>query len=155
MCRKEIDRAEEEIKSNQRIILEYKDICKNYQNKFEEEQRKSVANMSRISDIVQGCDRCAEQIKQLVVDGPSQSSDDVDCNQADRKINQPFADKIVDLEQELVKTKLALAQAEDRNAVSGHRYCDFVFIVIILICTAFGREIASIQFRATFDADCC
>ena len=126
MCRKEIERAENTTRNDRKIIEEYKQIC----NNFESDKEQITVEMSRITEKVSSCDTCAEFIAGLQnkKNGSNTSSSDSmsDSNDTEAdKFKNSLLKKISDLETELIRTKVALAEAEDRNGV-----CFDIFICI-------------------------
>jgi hypothetical protein len=117
MCRRELERAETEIARNAKIIAEYKQICSQLQSRFESEQSSSRESLQNIVEKVSNCERCAKLLNsnhntEINGDNKEQKTDFV--NSSGNQLQQ----KIEDLETELVKTKVALVEAECRNEVS-------------------------------------
>ena len=121
MCRKEIERSEDEIKKDRKIIEEYKQICTNHQSKFESERERSAIQLEQITEKVKNCPSCAAFVAELAQkDGcasPSGESANSSLDAESDKYKDTLLKRISDLETELIKTKVALAEAEDRNGV--------------------------------------
>ena len=121
MCRRELERAEQEIARNAKIILEYKQICSQLQSRFESEQTSSKESLQNIYDKVRNCEICAKlfrnnnnSYKESVNGTDPLTLMSNDClNGGSTQLQQ----KIDDLESELVKAKVALVEAECRNEV--------------------------------------
>lgn len=135
MCRKEIEASERESKKDRAIIEEYKAICRNHQLQLESEKERFAGSVSAITEAVSGCETCSAAIAHLLSDGTSGSgsaspqaslNNSIDGNDSSNKYRDTLLSRISDLEAELIKTKMALAEAEDRNGV--RRFCYF-FIV--------------------------
>lgn len=135
LCRAEVERAEGEIRSNRSIIDEYKRICRNHQLKADKEEQKNERQLERVREVVKDCQQCARAIAQLIEAGGEgdENGETSESNESKGSIRQ----KIDDLEMELIKTKMALAEAEDRNTVC---LCSRTFRkLIVLIVSENGR----------------
>ena len=124
MCRKEIERFEAEIEKNKKIIEEYKQICKNYQNKFELEKEQASSQINQIAEKVKNCESCSKAISEIMNDTNNcEISEQSALSQHGITDSSKVANKdsslqkVLDLENELIKTKVALAESEDRNGV--------------------------------------
>lgn len=120
MCRRELERAEAEIARNAKIIAEYKQICSQLQSRFESEQSSSRQSLQNILEKVNSCERCAKLLNSNhnnnEINGDDIEQNSVCVNSSGNQLQQ----KIEDLENELVKAKVALVEAECRNEVSLH-----------------------------------
>ncbi|XP_027195339.1 GTPase activating protein and centrosome-associated [Dermatophagoides pteronyssinus] len=119
--RHEIDRFELETKNERKIIEEYKQICKNYQEKYEKCREDSNKMMEKILNEIKTCQNCTEIVRKIM---HSETDNSIDQNnhssngqieEEQDKAKQDLYRRIVDLESELIKTKIALAESEDRN----------------------------------------
>lgn len=120
MCRKEIERSEREIKKDQDIIAQYKAICQNYQNKYETERERAGKDLSQMTEKVKSCSDCSAFITELQNAAASPGSDSMTSSidvETDKSGKDSHGRRITDLEAELIRTKVALAEAENRNGV--------------------------------------
>lgn len=113
-----------EAKNDRKIIEEYKQICRNYQEKYENCREASSRMMERILNEIKTCHDCTEIVSKIF--RHSETEDSIDqtnqCSNGEQQEEQDQAKqelyrRIVDLESELIKTKIALAESEDRNGV--------------------------------------
>ncbi len=116
MCRRELERAEAEIARNTKIIAEYKQICSQLQSRFESEQSSSRESLQNIIEKVSNCERCAKLLNSNHNTNEINNDKDEKTDFVNSSGNQ-LQQKIEDLETELVKTKVALVEAECRNEV--------------------------------------
>lgn len=139
MCRKEIERSERESKKDRTIIEEYKTICRNHQCQLESEKERFAGQLTAISEAVGGCPACSAVVSELIDGGGSSSpttslNNSLDgggeqgtsangTNNSNNKFRDSLLTRIADLEAELIKTKMALAEAEDRNGVRIQSFC--------------------------------
>lgn len=163
MCRKEIERSERESKKDRAIIEEYKIICRNHQCALEREKERFAGQMTAIAEAVSACETCSSAIAHLVdnnygVDGVEGSAspqtaslhnsiDAVETNNASSKYRDTLLTRISDLEAELIKTKMALAEAEDRNGVSSRTFSISFSSNTVYPWTAFSGQTAQHQLR--------
>lgn len=122
--RHEIDRFELKAKNDRKIIEEYKQICRNYQEKYEKCREDSRIMMEKILDDIKTCHNCAEIVDKII---HSENDDSINPNNNHNNSNGQYEEqdqakqdlyrRIADLESELIKTKIALAESEDRNGV--------------------------------------
>lgn len=122
--RHEIDRFELKAKNDRKIIEEYKQICRNYQEKYEKCREDSSRMMEKILDDIKTCHNCAEIVDKII---HSENDDSINLNNNHNNSNGQYEEqdqakqdlyrRIADLESELIKTKIALAESEDRNGV--------------------------------------
>lgn len=133
MCRKEIERSERESKKDRAIIEEYKIICRNHQCALEREKESFAGQRRAIAEAVSACEACSAAIAHLLetnygVDGLEGSAtsasphNSIDAVEQNASSNYTLLTRISDLEAELIKTKMALAEAEDRNGVSPRAF---------------------------------
>jgi hypothetical protein len=116
VCRRELERAEAEIARNTKIIAEYKQICSQLQSRFESEQSSSRESLQNIIEKVSNCERCAKLLNSNHNTNEINNDKDEKTDFVNSSGNQ-LQQKIEDLETELVKTKVALVEAECRNEV--------------------------------------
>lgn len=123
MCRKQNDTFETENRNNRKIIEEYKQICKNYQSKFEAECERSIREMELIKEKLKSCDNCANYIAELTEkNGVNDNVNLTDPESIEAsKYKDSLLQKITDLESELIRTKVRLAESEDRNGLLAGR----------------------------------
>lgn len=60
MCRRELDKAESEIKKNSSIIGDYKQICSQLSERLEKQQTANKVEIEKIRQKVDDCERCRE-----------------------------------------------------------------------------------------------
>lgn len=118
LCRAEVERAEGEICSNRKIIDEYKRICRNHQMKADRVAERGERQLEMVKEAVKDCAQCAAAVSQVIensreVDGAEEGGGAASGETSSGSVKQ----KINDLEMELIKTKMALAEAEDKNTV--------------------------------------
>lgn len=144
MCRKEIEKSEQEIRSNRKIIEEYKIICTTHQNNFELEQERANSEMCQIMDKIKSCESCSAFATELNNshrskdnNGSTSSSPDSHSSSLDTttgsdsdKYKSLLLKKIGDLENELIQTKVALAEAQDSNGVRFHYVLLSRFLIV-------------------------
>ena len=148
MCRKEIERSERESKKDRTIIEEYKTICRNHQCQLESEKERFAGQLTAISEAVGGCPACSAAVSELIDGGGGSTSPTTSLNNSldgggggdqgtsangtnnsNNKYRDSLLTRIADLEAELIKTKMALAEAEDRNGVRlGWKFFWLVFL---------------------------
>lgn len=122
MYRKEVENYEIQTRNDCKIIKEYKQICKNYQESFENEKSNSQKKIKEMVKQVESCERCLNNVEKLLNIDNANNNGQI-LNQDDNG-KQDLMKKINDLEGELIKTKIALAESEDRNGV----------LIILMIC---------------------
>lgn len=160
MCRKEIERSERENKKDRTIIEEYKTICRNHQCQLESEKERFAGQLTAISEAVGGCPACSAAVSELVDGGGGSSSPTTSLNNSldgggeqgtsangtnngNNKYRDSLLTRIADLEAELIKTKMALAEAEDRNGVRLVLKFLFVFddsIFLLIFCSSWPES---------------
>lgn len=115
MYRKEVENYEIQTRNDRKIIQEYKQICKNYQESFENEKSNSQKKIKEIVKQVESCELCSNNVQKLLnTDNSSNNGQNLNLDGTGK---QDLMKKINDLEGELIKTKIALAESEDRNGV--------------------------------------
>ncbi|KAH9511016.1 Rab GTPase-activating protein 1 [Dermatophagoides farinae] len=125
--RHEIDRFELKAKNDRKIIEEYKQICRNYQEKYEKCREDSSRMMEKILDDIKTCHNCAEIVDKII---HSENDDSINLNNNHNNSNGQYEEqdqakqdlyrRIADLESELIKTKIALAESEDQSSSSSN-----------------------------------
>lgn len=118
LCRAEVERAESEIRSNRKIIDEYKRICRNHQMKADIVEERGERQLEMMKETVKNCSQCSRAIGQLIEKSREEESAEEGGGGTNETNNGSVRQKINDLEMELIKTKMALAEAEDKNTVS-------------------------------------
>lgn len=114
MYRREIEKAEADMAKDEKIIEEYKSICRNYQNKFEVEKDSAKKRIGRIVNLVKDCDGCSKLISEAEF---GNENGDTVATAASSKDNADVIEKVLELEKELINAKMTIAQSEARNEV--------------------------------------
>lgn len=133
MCRRELQRAEQEIARNTTIIAEYKQICSQLSLQVEKEQRHARESLAAVRQVVGTCERCApvllnegDGLQPLFAtaspptgaqggDGGQPPWDEVGRGSLAREA------QVRELELELAQTKLALVESECKNQDLVHQ----------------------------------
>jgi len=120
LYRTEVERSEKELQSRNRIIDDYKDICKRGENMLEDEKNKSRSIVEKLRAKTKSCSTCSTAVDEAIYENdstlPVGESADVSGKQND------LTQRMADLQAELIETKLRLAEAEARNDVSYLTY---------------------------------
>ena len=74
MLKREVQRAEEESKRNQSIISDYKQICKQLNQRLEEQQGRSTQLWQHLQDSFSSCSTCSPLLTTLAAEFESQKS---------------------------------------------------------------------------------
>ncbi|KAK2120289.1 Rab GTPase-activating protein 1 [Saguinus oedipus] len=111
MCRRELDKAESEIKKNSSIIGDYKQICSQLSERLEKQQTANKVEIEKIRQKVDDCERCREFFnKEGRVKGISSTKEVLDEDTDEEK--ETLKNQLREMELELAQTKLQLVEAE-------------------------------------------
>ncbi|PKU38081.1 rab gtpase-activating protein 1 [Limosa lapponica baueri] len=111
MCRRELDKAESEIKKNSSIIGDYKQICSQLSERLEKQQTANKAEIEKIRQKVDDCEHCREFFnKEGRVKVASSAKDGSDEDTDEEK--ETLKNQLREMELELAQTKLQLVEAE-------------------------------------------
>ncbi|XP_051549944.1 rab GTPase-activating protein 1-like isoform X6 [Myxocyprinus asiaticus] len=109
--RRELEKAELEIKKTTAIIAEYKQICSQLSTRLEEQQASTKEELDIVKAKVMACERCREVFSK---DGPLQmpavTQDNRDSDLDEEK--DSLKAQLRELELELAQTKLQLVEAK-------------------------------------------
>ncbi|KAK7095541.1 rab GTPase-activating protein 1-like isoform X2 [Littorina saxatilis] len=118
MCRRELERAEQESSRNAAIISDYKQICSQLSERLEAQQKAAREELMRIKCQIKNCDSCS---KLLDADGkiklPEPQNNEGDDNTDAALLKR----QVRELELELAQTKLALVESECRKQDLTHQ----------------------------------
>uniref|UniRef100_A0A3B3BDS4 RAB GTPase activating protein 1 like n=1 Tax=Oryzias melastigma TaxID=30732 RepID=A0A3B3BDS4_ORYME len=119
--RRELEKAEQEIKKTTAIIAEYKQICSQLSTRLEKQQATTKEELDIVRNKVMGCERCKDlfsTVGSLQVSAPG----------GDRTSNEPhdeekdgLQEQLRHLELELAQTKLQLVEAKCRIQELEHQ----------------------------------
>ncbi|XP_069009391.1 rab GTPase-activating protein 1-like isoform X1 [Embiotoca jacksoni] len=119
--RRELEKAELEIKKTTAIIAEYKQICSQLSTRLEKQQAATKEELDIVRSKVMGCDHCRDLFSPL---GSLQAS----SPGSDRTSNEPLdeekdglKEQLRQLELELAQTKLQLVEAKCRIQELEHQ----------------------------------
>ncbi|XP_059494381.1 rab GTPase-activating protein 1 isoform X1 [Stegostoma tigrinum] len=144
MCRRELDKAELEIKKNSSIIGDYKQICSQLSERLERQQSGNKTELEQIRQKVEGCDRCRELFsKEGTLKILSTSKDTSDEYQDKEK--SLLKNQLREMELELAQTKLQLVEAECKIQDLEHHLGLALNEVQAAKKTWFNRTISSIK----------
>uniref|UniRef100_A0A286XH93 Rab GTPase-activating protein 1 n=1 Tax=Cavia porcellus TaxID=10141 RepID=A0A286XH93_CAVPO len=111
MCRRELDKAESEIKKNSSIIGDYKQICSQLSERLEKQQTANKVEIEKIRQKVDDCERCREFFnKEGRVKGITSAKEVLDEDTDEEK--ETLKNQLREMELELAQTKLQLVEAE-------------------------------------------
>ncbi|KAI5138455.1 Rab Gtpase-Activating Protein 1 [Manis pentadactyla] len=111
MCRRELDKAESEIRKNSSIIGDYKQICSQLSERLEKQQTANKVEIEKIRQKVDDCERCRELFnKEGRVKGTSSAKEVLDEDTDEEK--ETLKNQLREMELELAQTKLQLVEAE-------------------------------------------
>uniref|UniRef100_A0A1A7Y0H4 RAB GTPase activating protein 1-like n=1 Tax=Iconisemion striatum TaxID=60296 RepID=A0A1A7Y0H4_9TELE len=119
--RRELEKAEQEIKKTTAIIAEYKQICSQLSTRLEKQQAATKEELDIVRNKVMGCERCKDLFSTL---GSLQAS----SPGGDRTSSEPLdeekdglKEQLRQLELELAQTKLQLVEAKCRIQELEHQ----------------------------------
>ncbi|XP_068104258.1 rab GTPase-activating protein 1 isoform X1 [Hyperolius riggenbachi] len=145
MCRRELDKAESEIKKNSSIIGDYKQICSQLSERLEKQQTSNKAEIEKIRQKVEGCERCREffntEGKVKLVSATKDNSTEEDADEE----KETLKNQLREMELELAQTKLQLVEAECKIQDLEHHLGLALNEVQAAKKTWFNRTISSIK----------
>uniref|UniRef100_A0A8B9SGL4 Rab GTPase-activating protein 1 n=1 Tax=Anas platyrhynchos TaxID=8839 RepID=A0A8B9SGL4_ANAPL len=144
MCRRELDKAESEIKKNSSIIGDYKQICSQLSERLEKQQTANKAEIEKIRQKVDDCEHCREFFnKEGRVKVASSAKDGSDEDTDEEK--EMLKNQLREMELELAQTKLQLVEAECKIQDLEHHLGLALNEVQAAKKTWFNRTISSIK----------
>ncbi|NWI87617.1 RBG1L protein, partial [Pitta sordida] len=109
--RKQLEKAESEIKKTTAIIAEYKQICSQLSTRLEKQQAASKDELEVVKGKVMGCKHCSEIFsKEGALKLPAVSTDNKGLETDDEK--DALKKQLREMELELAQTKLQLVEAK-------------------------------------------
>ncbi|XP_055797035.1 rab GTPase-activating protein 1-like isoform X2 [Salvelinus fontinalis] len=109
--RRELEKAESEIKKTTTIITEYKQICSHLSTRLEKQQAATKEELDIIKSKVMACERCREVFsKEGPLQMPAPSRDNRNSELDEEK--DSLKSQLRELELELAQTKLQLVEAK-------------------------------------------
>ncbi|XP_006918006.1 rab GTPase-activating protein 1 isoform X1 [Pteropus alecto] len=144
MCRRELDKAESEIKKNSSIIGDYKQICSQLSERLEKQQTANKVEIEKIRQKVDDCERCREFFnKEGRVKGISAAKEVLDEDTDEEK--ETLKNQLREMELELAQTKLQLVEAECKIQDLEHHLGLALNEVQAAKKTWFNRTLSSIK----------
>ncbi|XP_029775873.1 rab GTPase-activating protein 1 isoform X2 [Suricata suricatta] len=144
MCRRELDKAESEIKKNSSIIGDYKQICSQLSERLEKQQTANKVEIEKIRQKVDDCERCREFFnKEGRVKGLSSAKEVLDEDTDEEK--ETLKNQLREMELELAQTKLQLVEAECKIQDLEHHLGLALNEVQAAKKTWFNRTLSSIK----------
>uniref|UniRef100_A0A2I3G153 Rab GTPase-activating protein 1 n=1 Tax=Nomascus leucogenys TaxID=61853 RepID=A0A2I3G153_NOMLE len=144
MCRRELDKAESEIKKNSSIIGDYKQICSQLSERLEKQQTANKLEIEKIRQKVDDCERCREFFnKEGRVKGISSTKEVLDEDTDEEK--ETLKNQLREMELELAQTKLQLVEAECKIQDLEHHLGLALNEVQAAKKTWFNRTLSSIK----------
>nr|XP_028571806.1 rab GTPase-activating protein 1 isoform X1 [Podarcis muralis] len=144
MCRRELDKAESEIKKNSSIIGDYKQICSQLSERLEKQQTANKAEIEKIRQKVDDCERCREffnkegrvKVASVAREGSEEDTDEE---------KEALKNQLREMELELAQTKLQLVEAECKIQDLEHDLGQALNEVQASRKTWFNRTLSSIK----------
>ncbi|KAB0380449.1 hypothetical protein FD755_008233, partial [Muntiacus reevesi] len=144
MCRRELDKAESEIKKNSSIIGDYKQICSQLSERLEKQQTANKVEIEKIRQKVDDCERCREFFnKEGRIKGMGSAKEIVDEDTDEEK--ETLKNQLREMELELAQTKLQLVEAECKIQDLEHHLGLALNEVQAAKKTWFNRTLSSIK----------
>ncbi|XP_040591528.1 rab GTPase-activating protein 1 isoform X2 [Mesocricetus auratus] len=144
MCRRELDKAESEIKKNSSIIGDYKQICSQLSERLEKQQTANKVEIEKIRQKVDDCDRCRDFFnKEGRVKGTSAAKGAADDDTDEER--ETLKSQLREMELELAQTKLQLVEAECKIQDLEHHLGLALSEVQAAKKTWFNRTLSSIK----------
>ncbi|XP_059513914.1 rab GTPase-activating protein 1 isoform X1 [Myotis daubentonii] len=144
MCRRELDKAESEIKKNSSIIGDYKQICSQLSERLEKQQTANKVEIEKIRQKVDDCERCRELFnKEGRIKGISAAKEALDEDTDEEK--ETLKNQLREMELELAQTKLQLVEAECKIQDLEHHLGLALNEVQAAKKTWFNRTLSSIK----------
>ncbi|XP_018582285.1 rab GTPase-activating protein 1-like isoform X2 [Scleropages formosus] len=118
--RRELEKAESEIKKTTAIIAEYKQICSQLSTRLEKQQAATKEELDIVKSKVMACERCREVFsKEGPLQMPLVSRDNRDSDLDEEK--DTLKAQLREMELELAQTKLQLVEAKCRIQELEHQ----------------------------------
>ncbi|XP_010793031.1 rab GTPase-activating protein 1-like, isoform 10 isoform X1 [Notothenia coriiceps] len=119
--RRELEKAELEIKKTTAIIAEYKQICSQLSTRLEKQQAATKEELDIVRSKVMGCDRCRDLFTTLgSLQASSPGRDHTSTEPMDEE-KDGLKEQLRHLELELAQTKLQLVEAKCRMQELEHQ----------------------------------
>uniref|UniRef100_A0A4W6CML2 RAB GTPase activating protein 1 like n=1 Tax=Lates calcarifer TaxID=8187 RepID=A0A4W6CML2_LATCA len=119
--RRELEKAELEIKKTTAIIAEYKQICSQLSTRLEKQQAATKEELDIVRSKVMGCEHCRDLFNTLgTLQASSPGRDKASTEPLDEE-KDGLKEQLRQLELELAQTKLQLVEAKCRIQVSSVR----------------------------------
>ncbi|XP_030228727.1 rab GTPase-activating protein 1 isoform X6 [Gadus morhua] len=126
--RRELEKAESEIKKTTAIIAEYKQICSQLSSRLEKQQVATKEEMDIVRSKVMSCERCRDV---FCAEGPlhtlAPSQEGLRASRGDDE-KDSLMDQLRELELELAQTKLQLVEAKCRIQLNPSRIDRHTFV---------------------------
>uniref|UniRef100_A0A8C7Y7Z8 RAB GTPase activating protein 1 like n=1 Tax=Oryzias sinensis TaxID=183150 RepID=A0A8C7Y7Z8_9TELE len=119
--RRELEKAEQEIKKTTAIIAEYKQICSQLSTRLEKQQATTKEELDIVRNKVMGCDHCKDlfsTVGSLQVSSPGRERT---SNEPHDEEKDGLQEQLRHLELELAQTKLQLVEAKCRIQELEHQ----------------------------------
>ncbi|XP_011472338.1 rab GTPase-activating protein 1-like isoform X2 [Oryzias latipes] len=119
--RRELEKAEQEIKKTTAIIAEYKQICSQLSTRLEKQQATTKEELDIVRNKVMGCEHCKDlfsTVGSLQVSSPGR---DRTSNEPHDEEKDGLQEQLRHLELELAQTKLQLVEAKCRIQELEHQ----------------------------------
>ncbi|KAM9326269.1 rab GTPase-activating protein 1-like isoform 3-T3 [Gastrophryne carolinensis] len=107
--RKQLEKAEQEIKKTTAIIAEYKQICSQLSTRLEKQQTANREELEIVKAKVMSCSHCSELFSK---EGPAQTSGKDKASDAGDSEKDTLMKHLREMELELAQTKLQLVEAK-------------------------------------------
>ncbi|KAL6090196.1 hypothetical protein STEG23_036012, partial [Scotinomys teguina] len=144
MCRRELDKAESEIKKNSSIIGDYKQICSQLSERLEKQQTANKMEIEKIRQKVDDCDRCRDFFNKEGRGKGASSAKGVSDEDTDEE-KETLKNQLREMELELAQTKLQLVEAECKIQDLEHHLGLALSEVQAAKKTWFNRTLSSIK----------
>ncbi|XP_025049968.1 rab GTPase-activating protein 1 isoform X5 [Alligator sinensis] len=144
MCRRELDKAESEIKKNSSIIGDYKQICSQLSERLEKQQTANKVEIEKIRQKVDDCEHCREFFNKegrVKVSSSAKEGSDEDTDEE----KETLKNQLREMELELAQTKLQLVEAECKIQDLEHHLGLALNEVQAAKKTWFNRTLSSIK----------
>uniref|UniRef100_A0A3P8SB12 RAB GTPase activating protein 1 like n=1 Tax=Amphiprion percula TaxID=161767 RepID=A0A3P8SB12_AMPPE len=119
--RRELEKAELEIKKTTAIIAEYKQICSQLSTRLEKQQAATKEELDIVRNKVMGCDHCRDLFSTLGSLQASSPGSDKTSNEPLDEEKDGLKEQLRQLELELAQTKLQLVEAKCRIQELEHQ----------------------------------
>ncbi|XP_067836020.1 rab GTPase-activating protein 1-like isoform X3 [Heptranchias perlo] len=109
--RRELEKAESEVRKTSAIISEYKQICSQLSTRLEKQQAASKEELEMVKGKVMSCDRCCELFRKDGEQQPLDPGQDRTHQDVDEE-KEHLKKQLREMELELAQTKLQLVEAK-------------------------------------------